>query len=216
MLFFKTMMAVSGAAMICLLVFGKTFYSIPAGTAHPFWLNVFFINYTFIGDGIFASCLVLLVLFYFKKRKLGAALLIALCISFIIVQLLKNIVSGAGLKLFIEPGQYLFINDDINNINYPGLLSSHTMIAFAMATVTLLFIQNGRWQLPLLFAAMLLAYSRMYLVQHNLAEILISASAGTLTGIAAVYLSYRIPAVTPGWDLLRDKKKLRPGIAQPA
>ena len=53
--------------MLFLIMTGKAAAFISLNSYHPFFLNVFFINYTFIGDGIFALGLITVMFFYFKK-----------------------------------------------------------------------------------------------------------------------------------------------------
>ncbi len=171
---------------LLLLLNGKTATFISLNAWHPFWLNVFFINYTFIGDGIFAICLIALYLFIFKKRQQGLALFYAFLLSGITVQLIKNLVNFPRPRLFFEPGQYLFFVDDVSLVNNSGFPSGHTATAFAIATVLILMINNKKWQLPLLLAAVLAGYSRIYLAQHFLTDIL----AGAVIGISSAMASW--------------------------
>jgi len=190
-LYFMGLLFLFSAGIISLLVFGKDFGSISIHAKHPFWINVFFINYTFMGNGLFAVCLASVFIFYFNRRKEGFALLYGFIISAIAIQLLKNIGNFTYPTLFIEQGQYLFSGEDAS-LTAPGIyVSGHTVIAFALATVFVSVAKKSYWQLPLLFAALLLAYSRMYLAQHFLSDVLIAVLAGTLSGIAAVYLAYK-------------------------
>ena len=184
-----------GTILLLLLLFllspvsGEKSWLMPVNANHPFWLNVFFVNYTFMGDGIFAICLSAVFIFYFKKKEQGTALLVGFLLSEIVVQSLKNIYSFTGPMVFLEPGQHLFITDTIST-DQGNLISGHTAIAFAIATVLILVVKNSNWQLPLLAMAMLLGYSRIYLAQSYLSEIITGIVVGTVSGIASVYLAY--------------------------
>jgi len=173
---------------LLLVLNGKASTFICLNTYHSFWLNVFFINYTFMGDGIFAIALILLYLFYFKKRKEGLALLYAFLVSGIIVQVIKNVIAAPRPRLFFEPGQYLFFVDDVSLANNSSFPSGHTATAFAIATVFILMMKNKKWQLPVLVAAAVVGYSRIYLAQHFLPDVLIGATIGTGSGIMAFKL----------------------------
>jgi membrane-associated phospholipid phosphatase len=168
---------------------GKAASFISLNTWHPFWMNVFFINYTFIGDGIFAIALIGICLFYFKKKQQGLALLYAFLLSGAAVQIIKNLVSAPRPRLFFEPGQYLFFVDDVSLANNSSFPSGHTATAFAIATVLILLMKNKRWQLPVLTAAVLVGYSRIYLAQHFLLDVLIGAVIGSVAGFLGVYIT---------------------------
>lgn len=171
---------------------------------HPFYLNVFFINYTFIGDGIFACCLVAAMFFYFKKKETGLALLCSFLISGLAVQLIKNFVSAARPRLYFEAGTYLHFIDGVSLGNYSGFPSGHTATAFAIATVLVLMISNKKLQWPVFLAALLAGYSRIYLAQHFLLDVIVGMLLGTVSGIISFYL------VQNRISLRRSFKKIHP------
>lgn len=177
---------------VLLLMNGKAASFISLNAYHPFWLNVFFINYTFMGDGIFALCLIALYLLYYKKKKETLAFLYSFLLSGIIVQVIKNLISAPRPKLFFEPGQYLFFVEDVSLVNNSSFPSGHTATAFALATVFILITKNKYWQLPVLMAAFLVGYSRIYLAQHFLIDVLVGACIGSLSGLIAVYIAKNI------------------------
>ena len=171
----------------CLLIsLGPSALFISLNSPHPFWLNVFFINFTFMGDGIFAISLVAFYFFYFKKRNQGLALLYALLLSAIIVQLIKNLFNSTEVTIFFEHGQYMFFTEAVTIPDHPGFPSGHTAIAFTIATLLVLFARSKKWQLPGLLAASLVGFSRIYLAQHFLVDIL----AGALTGVCSAMTAY--------------------------
>lgn len=190
------------AGFLLMLFAGKAATFIFLNAYHPYWLNVLFINYTFMGDGFFALCLIVLYLFYFKKRKQGLALLFAFLLSGTVVQVIKNFTSSPRPKLFFEAGRYLHFIDDVSLANNSSFPSGHTATAFAIATVLILMMKNKKWQLPILIAAALVGYSRIYLAQHFLAEVLV----GACIGISTAVLSYIM--VTSGIKVRRFRKTI--------
>lgn len=172
------------------LIFGNSVLFNSTNAYYPFWLNVFFINYTFMGDGIFALCLAAVFIFYFKRRKEGIALLVAFIFSEALIELTKNCLNYSNPGLYFEPGQTFLTTVDTHPSGYQGFISGHTAIAFALVTVFVLLLKNKAWQLPLLAAAGLLAYSRMYLAQHVLPDICIAALLGSLAGVLAFHVVY--------------------------
>lgn len=174
---------------ITVLFFGNADHGIH--TAHGFLLNVFFINYTFMGDAVFMIGLVAVVTFYLKRKKEGTALFIAFLFTELSIQVIKNLLNITnGFTLYFEEGQTIFnpvagfggIND-----SFP---SGHTALAFATVTVIILRLKKSYWQILLLLAAVLLGYSRIYLARNILPDILIAAVLGSLSGIFSVYLVY--------------------------
>lgn len=201
------------------MVNGKAAIFISLNAWHPFWLNVFFINYTFVGDGIFAIALIAVYLFYLKKKQEALALLYAFAVSGIIVQIIKNLVSSPRPKLFFEPGQYLFFVDNVSLANNSSFPSGHSATAFAIATALILLMKNKKWQLPVLAAAVLVGYSRIYLAQHFLTDVLVGAVIGSLSGLLGVYIVKNIRSINISFRRLHRLDNNRtissPGVIQP-
>lgn len=189
-LFFGILLILLLMGFFSVLIFDNNVLVNSPDAYHPFWLNVFFINYTFIGDGIFAVCLAAAFIFYLRRRKEGIALLTAFIFSETLVQIIKNCLNYSNPGLYFESGQTFLTTVDAYHPGYQDSLSGHTAIAFALVTVLLFVLKNKIWQLPLLSAAVLLAYSRMYLAQHSLPGILMATILGTSAGLLAVQLVY--------------------------
>jgi membrane-associated phospholipid phosphatase len=186
--YFGGLSAILFIGALYLLANGKTESFMLLNNYHPFYLNVFFINYTFIGDGIFALCLIAFTVFYLKKRKAGLAMLCCFLTSGLVVQVIKNLVYSPRPKLFFEAGQYLNFIENVTLSGHSSFPSGHTATAFAMATVLVLLIKNKRLQLPVLMAATLVGYSRIYLAQHFLLDVLIGAGIGSACGLLSYYM----------------------------
>ncbi len=188
-IYFGGLLTILLAATLFLIMSGKEAAFISLNSYHPFYLNVFFINYTFMGDGIFALCLVALMFFYFKRKQCGFALLYSFLISGLAAQLLKNMFNSPRPKLYFEAGTYLNFIDGVTLSGSSSFPSGHTATAFAIATVLILMIKNKNRQLLILMAAALVGYSRIYLAQHFLLDVIIGALLGSLSGILAFYLA---------------------------
>ncbi|MGG9961811.1 phosphatase PAP2 family protein [Ferruginibacter sp. SUN106] len=194
-IYFAGLLLILLSGALFLLFNGKSATFISLNAYHPFILNVFFINYTFIGDGIFALCLIAAILFYYKRKQQGLALLYSFLISGLIVQLIKNLVDSPRPRLFFEAGQYLNFIDGVSLANNSSFPSGHTATAFAIATVMALMMKDKSWQLLILIAAILVGYSRIYLAQHFLLDVMIGALIGSASGILAVYLAKNIKGI---------------------
>jgi membrane-associated phospholipid phosphatase len=187
-IYFYGLLSILFAALLFLFFNGKEASFISLNSYHPFYLNVFFINYTFIGDGIFALCLIALMFFYFKRNKCGFALLYSFLISGLAAQIIKNLVNSPRPKLYFEAGTYLNFIDGVTHSGSNSFPSGHAATAFAIATVLVLMMKNKNLQLLILMAAALVGYSRIYLAQHFLPDVIIGALLGTASGIISFYL----------------------------
>ena len=193
--YFTGIIAVLLFSGLFLLINGKAAAFISLNSYHPFLLNVFFINYTFVGDGIFALCLIAAILFYYKRKQQGLALLYSFLISGIAVQIIKNLTNAPRPKLFFEAGQYLHFIDGVSLANNSSFPSGHTATAFAIATVMVVMMKDKSWQLLILIATVLVGYSRIYLAQHFLLDVMIGAMIGSASGILSVYLAKNIKGI---------------------
>lgn len=168
------------------------FFSKPAGfiflnNHHSFGLNVFFVNYTFLGDGIFG--LSLAAFFYYRKqKKLALLILVAFVSSGLTAQLLKNIIYAPRPRIYFEASQYIYRLDNFGNSGggASSFPSGHTTSAFALATVLALWFQKKWLSIVLVIAAALVGYSRIYLAQHFPADVLAGSCIGVLFGTLTV------------------------------
>ena len=164
------------------LIFAGNLY-IPLQSPHPAWLNIFFINYTFMGDGVFVLALSLFYLLYLKEKQMALLVFAGFVLSLSLVQFLKNQFNLSHFNLFFEQGQHLFFSDENSLADYHPFPSGHTATAFMIATVVAIKAKNMKWQLILLPAAILLAISRMYLAQDSVTDIVAGAFLGCISPI---------------------------------
>ena len=153
--------------------------------SHTFIQNVFFINITFLGSGIFCISLII-YLFYKKKNSLAGQIIISTFISVVIIQTIKIYLHNDGLQFFFEDRQYLF-----NSVSQKGLffMSGHTAIAFCLATILAMHFNNMKKTAYLFFSAFIVAYSRIYLSHHTIADLLAGAFAGIFSTTFGIYFS---------------------------
>jgi len=185
--YFVSLIIIFISALLFLLIYGKSATFISLNSFHPYWMNIFFIYYTFVGDGIFSICLIALLLFYFKKRKQSLIMFVSFLLSGLIVQLIKNFVFAPRPILFFEKGQYLYFIKGVSLANNHSFPSGHTTTAFAMATLLAIMSENKNYQWLYLAAAVLVAYSRMYLAEHFLVDVLVGAVIGVISSLIAYY-----------------------------
>jgi membrane-associated phospholipid phosphatase len=192
--YFISIALLTDIVFVLYLAFPKESFFISLSSPHPVWLNVFCINYTFMGDGFFAFALALFVWGYLKKRDLAIRLLSGFLLTEGIIQILKNILAESMPQLFFEQGQYLFFNDESILANTHGMPSGHTAIAFALATVLVVHRKNSKWAVPLLIAGIIMAFTRMYLAQDYLVEVVSGMLIGTSSALMSMsILKFKLP-----------------------
>lgn len=172
-------------------------------------MDLFFINYTIAGDGLISlgAAIFLVIL---KKRKEALTLLIAYISSGLFAQLLKNLFSQPRPNLYFKQS-VIHYNHFVNGVtlyNTNSFPSGHTTSAFAMATVIALFVNNKGINLLALFLAALVGYSRVYLAQHFLSDVLAGAFTGILFGMLSYYFLWQRDVINPFKALHRLKHRI--------
>ena len=183
------LLLVLGFVFLCIC--GKTNSFLLLNSFHNTTLDYFFILFTNLGDGIIALVFCMLAAVFYRKKIYALSLFYAFIISGIIAQTLKRLVDTPRPKLYFANGEYTQFIDGIKIATQHSFPSGHTATVFAITTVIIIFIKNRKWQIPMLAIASLVGYSRIYLGQHFLLDVLVGAIIGCLSGIAAIELADR-------------------------
>ncbi|HET6254147.1 MAG TPA: phosphatase PAP2 family protein [Puia sp.] len=173
--------------LIFLLTVGKAVSFIELNPYHRSTLDTIFIWVTFMGDGRFAIviCLIFLVL---RRWSRALQLIAAFLISALVAQILKNVFSMPRPKQYFPAGQYSYFIDGVTHIGFASFPSGHTTSVFAMATLLAIFDSNKKGNILYLLAAVAVGYSRIYLGQHFLGDVLVGSVIGTLTAVLIHWL----------------------------
>ncbi|GLB50071.1 phosphatase PAP2 family protein [Neptunitalea lumnitzerae] len=181
------------------LVFPKGAVLLFINSLHtPFW-DWFFANYTNLGDGAFIP-LVLLILLFTSKFKYTYQFVISALLQIGVVLLLKEVF----FTHLFRP--YFYFNDAVKaSINFvPGVKirytdtfpSGHTATIFFITTYFCLITKRKKGKfLPyvLCFLAVLVAISRVYLVQHFFIDVYFGMLFGIASAITARYIVKKYP-----------------------
>ena len=182
-------------ANLFLLMLGKKDSFLLLNTFHNKFLDQLFLSITFFGDGILAL-LVCLFLFLFKRRKESLFLLISFSLSSILAQVLKNSFQRLRPVNFFHNYSYHKLIDGFTNSVYHSFPSGHTTTIFALATMVVFFTKKRSYHILVLIVAILVGYSRIYLGQHFLEDVIFGSIIGTSISllIGSYFLKMNIQA----------------------
>lgn len=172
----------------------------PKGDIH-LWINsynsnlsdLFFRIVTFMGDGVFV-CLAGLIFLLISFRN-SFQILSSYLFSGLIVQIFKRLVftDSPRPSVFFEGYGTLHLVQGIELHGSGSFPSGHSASAFALFLSLALITKDNRLKVLCLLAAIAVAFSRVYLSQHFLVDIY----AGSLIGVAAAILVYRLMILRP-------------------
>jgi len=169
--------------LILLLTKGKTASFLLLNPFHQSLLDYFFIAFTYLGDGIFAVAVIILLM-VLRRWSQAWQLLIAFVLSALLAQILKNVFSMPRPLEVFNHGEYLYFIDGITHHGHSSFPSGHSTSVFTLATMLAIFEKNKRMNVFYLLAAVAVGYSRIYLGQHFLTDVVM----GSFLGVAIAIL----------------------------
>lgn len=168
---------------VFLLIYGKNNSFLVINKYNSPEFDYVFKFWTYLGDGIIWVPLFLYVLLL--RRDYLVSAIAALIISTVLTQVLKRIVFWNDFrpivilanKVRVIPGYY------INRAH--SFPSGHTSTAFTLALLLASIVRKNVWVYIFPLIAFFVGYSRVYLAQHFVTDVL----AGIFVGIVSSYLS---------------------------
>lgn len=181
------------------VLFDKASLHLKINQFHNSFWDAAFPYITHAGDGLTAICCVLLIVFLAKKQFRYQYLLLGgltLLLSGLAAQLLKHLVYPEVQRPIKFIGQeYLYLIPDVNVHAHNSFPSGHATTTFALLCF-LLFVSRWRhWSVQILFAcaAIFISFSRIYLSQHFLEDVV----AGAVIGILSYLIAHLFTALMP-------------------
>ncbi|MFI5222025.1 MAG: phosphatase PAP2 family protein [Bacteroidia bacterium] len=158
---------------------------------HNGFRDLLFKYLTFAGDGLFA--LALLIFIFIWNRKYLFSALLCFYIPSLITQLFKHFIFSDEFRpaiLMKDFSQLHYVDGEYINIlnSFP---SGHATDAFAIATFFSIVVKNKKWQPLFLILAVLVAISRVYLLQHFFRDVFAGSVIGVLTG-TFIFAAFRL------------------------
>ena len=165
-----------------LLAKGKTASFLVLNPFHQTPLDYFFIAFTYLGDGIFAVAVIILLM-VLRRWPQAWQLLIAFLLSALLAQIFKNVFSMPRPREVFNHGEYLYFIDGITHHGFSSFPSGHSTSVFTLATMLAIFEKNKRMNVFYLLTAVAVGYSRIYLGQHFLTDVLMGSFLGVTTAV---------------------------------
>lgn len=178
--------------LVCPLIlivccFTKTTSFVAANFFHCPELDWLLTHYTNLGDGIVVLILVVGYLLI-QRRSLALKILATFLLSGLVVQVLKELFHAPRPRTFFADNFYQHFIEGVTHGGYASFPSGHTTTAFAVAAI-LSFNINRTWVCIISFwAAVLVGYSRIYLGQHFLEDVIAGIITGVTSSIIVEYL----------------------------
>ena len=180
--FFLSYLILLILGIFILITYSKTEGFILMNPWHPKLLDYFFMVFTYFGDGLFVIALGL-ILFFIKKRFLSLMVLSSYALSGIIAQVLKFFIDEARPAYYLAKSNYPYFIDGVTLHNLHSFPSGHTTSAFALAATLGFAVKNKNYSILFLLMAALAGYSRIYLGQHFMNDVLAGSIIGMLSAI---------------------------------
>ena len=169
-------------AIFILIAYSKAEGFVLMNPLHHDYLNLIFIPLTYLGDGLFVIAFAL-VLFFLKRKFLSLMIISSYLLSGIIAQVLKYFITEARPAFYLEKSNYPYFIDGVTLHNFHSFPSGHTASAFALAAVLSFSVMNKTHSLIFLILAALVGYSRIYLGNHFMDDVLAGSAIGLLSSI---------------------------------
>jgi membrane-associated phospholipid phosphatase len=198
-LFFSFFAFWQGVLLIYLFIFPKGQEFLILDRFHHEYLDTFFKSITFLGDW---PAYIFALVFLFSKLKFKAIYVVLL------LSILVPTTSYISKAHFKHPRPIHYFQDkplfeDIQKVDgvvlhagFSSFPSGHTMSAFAVFSLLAFFAGNSKRHIFLFFfVAVLVAASRIYLIQHFVEDVWM----GSLLGVMVAYLIFKLFSFAPEW-----------------
>jgi membrane-associated phospholipid phosphatase len=178
--FFLGFAAFAALSGVLLLVFGKNELFLLQNDWHHPWADGLAPWLTHLGDGLFAFAIFLVLLTMNYRAALTA--IVCFTLVLLLIQTGKQLVFDDALRpaaYFAALGQEIRLIEGVKIHLHNSFPSGHSASAFVLFTFLALEWRNKKWGLLLLVAAVLIAYTRIYLAQHFMGDVLAGACIGS-------------------------------------
>jgi membrane-associated phospholipid phosphatase len=176
------------SAALLLFIYGKTHSFILINGHYNPQLDHFFQYVTYLGDGLIYIPILLYALLF--NRKFILPIIFAIIICTVLTHVLKRVVFPGELRPVSLEVEKVVIHkiEGVPLHRMHSFPSGHTSTAFSMALLLAAVMRQKIWAIVLPLIAFFVGYSRVYLAQHFVTDVL----AGMTIGIVTAYLSLQL------------------------
>lgn len=170
------------------------------------FVDVFFKIITCFGNGFFV-CIIALIFFLFKIRK-ALMIVISYFISGIIVQLCKQLIFTHAMRpasIFADDLTIHFVQG-VKILYLNSIPSGHSASAFALFFCMSYFVKSNISKALCFLFALLVAYSRVYLVHHFFVDIFVGSIIGFISAYTGILMIHRWNPIWMDKSLVRIKQ----------
>jgi membrane-associated phospholipid phosphatase len=180
-----------------LTVYGKNHSFLIINQFHNPSFDVFFKYYTYLGDGMIWLPLLAYVLVY--KKDFLFTVIAAFVICTLLTQFCKWVVFPDAMRPIASLRQQAHIISGVEVHSTSSFPSGHTSIAFTYALLMAFLLKRKFWTIFFPVVAFFVGYSRVYLAQHFVTDVL----AGIVVGITSSFLALVM------YQRFKDGKRLK-------
>lgn len=190
-------------------VFTKADIHIFINQFHNPFADVFFSYITYMGDGIFIPVYFLILLMV--KYRYALLLVIVFLISGLIVQILKRSIFADALRPteFLKDIYTLHLVPGVKQHCCKSFPSGHTATAFSAMVCFVYAFRSNVVKFSALMLACLIAFSRVYLSQHFIIDIVVGSVIGVLVSVYANYFFNKVQNTWIDSNLLQHYKRYK-------
>lgn len=163
----------------------KTGLHLEINSYHSGFFDLFFKYLTHLGDGIMFG--VLVVIFFFINKKASLVFAITGITTLLVTHFFKRIVfKGVPRPVELIGKDNLHLVEGVKMAHWHSFPSGHTIAAFAIATILIYRTRNFYLQFLYFGLAVLAGFSRVYLSQHFVEDILAGSALGIFTALVSM------------------------------
>lgn len=173
---------------VLLAINTKTELHLTFNSFHTTFFDTFFMYLTYLGDGV--TALLVIIILLTVKYRYAVIMAVANVLAALVTQTLKHTVFSDVVrpkKLFdtLETGLYYI--PGVENHLYNSFPSGHTTEAFSLYLTFALFTENKKFKFLFFTLALLVGYSRIYLSQHFFEDVYAGSVIGTVVTLIVYF-----------------------------
>ncbi|MFV0248592.1 MAG: phosphatase PAP2 family protein [Tenacibaculum sp.] len=182
------------SSLLLVSVFNKFSLHLYINQFHTSFFDFFFKYATYLGDGLIFAFLGLI--FLFVKRKMALVFLVSGLLTLLFTHFFKKLIfRGIPRPVGALGEEVLHLVSGVKMAMWNTFPSGHTTTAFAVFSILCLYFAKDKLQYIWVFLALIAGFSRIYLSQHFLIDVLFGSLLGIFIGFISTALFYKVKRV---------------------